>query len=219
MLPTKFHANRAIEPGVITIDTLIASGHLSIFAIYLQIETGISKSFKVLATFLAHSIAMFYQWPVPNIGDFRWGKSIKKMHFFLLWPWNVKGHSEVMTLSWLKYWCLDSCNYFSTRCGRLNALEQKLQAVECCNTREKSWPSMTSKSDPRCQMGLEMCVDAFVIVLYWWANFHQNRMGSDTKTLFSVRFHVEWPTHHSSVCLDAGDSPQPTEWDGETICL
>ena len=41
--------NWAIEPRVITVDTQIASGHLSIFAVYLHIETGISESFKVPA--------------------------------------------------------------------------------------------------------------------------------------------------------------------------
>ena len=49
MLLTKFHAYLAIELRVITIDTQMASGHLRIFAIYLHIETGISKSFKLLA--------------------------------------------------------------------------------------------------------------------------------------------------------------------------
>ena len=48
-LPTKFHVNQPIEPRVITVDTQIASGHLNIFAIYLHIETGISKSYKVPA--------------------------------------------------------------------------------------------------------------------------------------------------------------------------
>ena len=44
--PSKFQVNRAIEPRVITVDTQIASGHLSIFVIYLHIENDISKSFK-----------------------------------------------------------------------------------------------------------------------------------------------------------------------------
>ena len=30
-----------------------------------------------------------------------------KMHFFLLWPWNVKCHSVVMNLSWLIHWWSD----------------------------------------------------------------------------------------------------------------
>ena len=47
--PTKFHVNGAIEPRVIAVDTRIASGHLTFFAIYLHIKTGISKSFKVPA--------------------------------------------------------------------------------------------------------------------------------------------------------------------------
>ena len=34
---------------VITVDTQIASGHLSIFTIYLHIETGMLKSYKVPA--------------------------------------------------------------------------------------------------------------------------------------------------------------------------
>ena len=42
-IPTNFHVNRAIEPIVITVDTEIASGHLLIFAIGLNIEIGISK--------------------------------------------------------------------------------------------------------------------------------------------------------------------------------
>ena len=46
-LPTKFHVNWAIEPRVLTVDAQIASWHLIIFAIYLHIETGISKSFEV----------------------------------------------------------------------------------------------------------------------------------------------------------------------------
>ena len=44
-LPTKFHINRDIELRVITVETQIASEHLTIFAIYLHIE----KSFKVPA--------------------------------------------------------------------------------------------------------------------------------------------------------------------------
>ena len=35
-LPTKFQVNRALEPRVITVDTQITSGHLSIFASYLH---------------------------------------------------------------------------------------------------------------------------------------------------------------------------------------
>ena len=45
-LPTEFHVDRVIDPRVISVDTQIASGHLIIFAIYLQIGAGISKSFK-----------------------------------------------------------------------------------------------------------------------------------------------------------------------------
>ena len=123
---------------------------------------------------------------------FEVGKSIKNV-FFLLWPWNVKGHSEFITLSSLICLWLDSKYYFSSHFCLLNALELKLQVVECCNTREKWWPLMTSKSDPRCQVGLKISVHAFVIVLCRCANFRQIRSGSGTKMLFSVRFDMEWP--------------------------
>ena len=86
---------------------------------------------------------------------------------------------------------MNSWYYFSSRFGSLNALEQKLQPFECCNARKKSLPLMTSKSDPRGQMGLKMRVHAFVIGLCRCANFYQNRKGSGTKMLFSVRFDVE----------------------------
>ena len=75
-LPTKFHVNQAIEPGIITVDTQIASGHLIILAIYLHIETGISKFFKMSAILSGHSMVMFHPWSAPNTVDFRAGKSI-----------------------------------------------------------------------------------------------------------------------------------------------
>ena len=59
-LPTKCHVNWAIEPGVLTVDAQIVSWHLIIFAIYLHIETGISKSFKVPVFLFGHSIVIFY---------------------------------------------------------------------------------------------------------------------------------------------------------------
>ena len=54
---------------------------------------------------------------------------------------------------------------------------------------------MISKSDLRGQMGLKMRAHAFVIVLCIRAKFHQNRRGSGTKMLFSVRFDLEWPSY------------------------
>ena len=48
-LPIKLNVNRSIEHRVITSDTQLASGHLIIFAIYLPVETGISRSFEVPA--------------------------------------------------------------------------------------------------------------------------------------------------------------------------
>ena len=47
---------------------------------------------------------------------------------------------------------------------------------------------MTSKSDPRDQMGLKVLVYVFVIVLCMCANFHPNQIW---KTLFYVRFHLQ----------------------------
>ena len=55
---------------------------------YLHIKTGISKSFE-LPAILFGTLVMFYPWSVPNIVDFRGGKSIRKC-IFLLWPWMVK---------------------------------------------------------------------------------------------------------------------------------
>ena len=59
----------------------------------------------------------------------------------------------------------------------LNTLEQKLQAVECCNTREKSWHLMTSKFDPRGHPGLKFCTNASFMGHYGYTNFHPNRRG------------------------------------------
>ena len=57
-LHTKFHINRTIEPRVVTVHTQIASGHLSIFVIYLHIDTDISKSFKVPGDSFWHVLPM-----------------------------------------------------------------------------------------------------------------------------------------------------------------
>ena len=86
-LSTKFHVNRAIEPREITVDTQIALGHVSIFAIYLHIETNISKSFKVIAilfgTIHVDVLRMIY----ANCWFWRW-QTYFKMHFSTL---NLKG--------------------------------------------------------------------------------------------------------------------------------
>ena len=149
-LPTKFYANRVIEPREIAVDTQIASGHLVIFAIYLYIETGILKSFKVPAILFGTLHGDILPMICAKYWIFEEAKYLKMLFF--------KGHSEVMTLLWLRQILMVELLkyfFFSSRFVRLNALEQKLQAAECCNTRENSWSLMTSKSDPRSQKGLK----------------------------------------------------------------
>ena len=69
-LRAKFHVDRVIESRI-TVDTQIASGHLSIFAIYLRIDTGISKSFKVPAILFGTLHGDVLTRSVPNNVDVR----------------------------------------------------------------------------------------------------------------------------------------------------
>ena len=133
-------------------------------------------------------------------------------YIFLLWAWKINSLSEFMTLSTLICWWLNSKCYFSSRFGRLSALEQTLWAFECCNTREKSWPLMTSKSDPGGYSGVKCCAPASFMRRYRYTNFHQNwRFGpvqrystwnwNDPKTTLQAREERRGRTRNKSISI------------------
>ena len=79
----------------------------------------------------------------------------------------------------------------------LSASEQKIWPFNWRKVRKKSWPMMTSKSDPRGHPGLKLCVHVSVMGYYRFINFHQNRRGIEIPFKiegdFLGRLHVEWP--------------------------
>ena len=127
----------------------------------------------------------------------RAGKNIKN-RIFLIWPEKIGGQNEV---TW--FLCLDSewpnnvlhsdtvWNVYVHQNWSYKLLTEVMYA--------KTLTLMTSKSGPRGHSDLRVCVGTrFFHVAPSCTNFQENRKGPDTKTSFSVRFHVEWPP---SECL------------------
>ena len=106
-LPTKFHANRTVQPRVITVDTQISSGHLIIFAVYLHIKTSIFKSLEVPDILFGTIYG-----DVSLVICYKRCCFLSRQKYLKMrsstWPRKVKGQSEVITLLWLTYWWLDS---------------------------------------------------------------------------------------------------------------
>ena len=80
---------------------------------------------------------------------------------------------------------------------QLGYLNSKLMLSWDCpfnwrKVRKKSWPMMSSKSDPRGHSGLKLCVHVSVMGYHRFTNFRRNRRGSGSKWHFFEWFHMEW---------------------------
>ena len=116
-----------------------------------------------------------------------------KTLIFRLWPLKVKSHFEVTSYLWLICQWLNNSEHFGAYCNLLSALEQKIWPFNWRKVRKKSWPMMTSKSDPRGHPGLKLCVHVSVMGCHRFTNFRRNRRGSGSKWHFFGWFHMEWP--------------------------
>ena len=112
-----------------------------------------------------------------NFVHFGGGKSVQNI-IFRLWPLKVKGHFEVTSYLWLIRQWLNNSEHFGAYCNLLSALEQKIWPFNWRKVRKKSWPMVTSKSDPRGQPGRKLCVHVSVMGYYRFTNFRRNRRGS-----------------------------------------
>ena len=97
-----------------------------------------------------------------NFIHFGAGKSVWNI-IFQLWALKVKGHFEVTSYLWLICQWLNNSEHFGAYCKLLSALEQKIWPFNWRKVRKKSWPMMTSKSDPRGHPGLKLCVRVSVM--------------------------------------------------------
>ena len=132
-------------------------------------------------------------WRISGVNFVHFGadKSVKNI-MFRLWPLKVKGHFEFTSYLWLICQWLNNSEHFGAYCNLLSALEQKIWRFNWRKVRKKSWPMMTSKSDPRSHPGLKLCVHVSVMGCYRFTNFRQNRRGSGSK------WHFFWVISHGS---------------------
>ena len=161
------------ELSVIAIYTPIASGHI-------LLAVRILRFFQKLKR-LRHSF-LHVQWRCYDshlvlISSILEQAKVFKTQFFRLWPLKVKGHFKVTSHLWLICQWLNNSEHFGACCNLLSASEQKIWPFNWRKVRKKSWPMMTSKSDPRGHPGLKLCVRVSVMGYYRVINFHQNRRG------------------------------------------
>ena len=187
-LHTKFQTIRTTELSVIAIYTQIASGHI-LLAVRSRASVAIfSKVEKAPPFFFKCSMTMLWRTSCVNFVHFGAGKSVENI-IFRLWPLKVKGHFEVTCYLWLICQWLNNSEHFGAYCNLLSALEQKIWPFNWRKVRKKSWPMMTSKSDPRGHPGPKLCVHVSVMGCYRFTNFRRNRRGSGSKWHFFGWFH------------------------------
>ena len=172
---------------VIVIYAQIASGH-----ILLTVRSCASVAIKVEKAppfFFTCSMMMLWRISGVNFVHFGAGKSVLKHNFF---DFDLKRskHFEVTSHLWLICPWLSNSEHFGACCNLLSASEQKIWPFNWRKVRKKSWPMITSKSDPRGHTGLKLCVHVLVMGYYRLIDFHQNRTGSGD---FLGRLHAEYP--------------------------
>ena len=120
------------------------------------------------------------------------GKS-SKIFIFGLWPWDVKGHFEIMSKNTFFPGRVINHLAFGTNRTPLSWLESKLGPFKDKMLRQIPWPRMASTSYHISHWLLKLNVWGGLIWSNIYAEVKPNRKGSVSKWSKFDRFDMEWP--------------------------
>ena len=98
--------------------------------------------------------------------------------FFDIWPWNVKGHLDVLNKTWFDPDRRSDCFAFGESRSLLSWLEPELCPFEDKMLSRIPWPMMTPISDLRGQKGQKVGVWRLLARGSVYAKFKRNQKGS-----------------------------------------